>query len=211
MLRRKTESTRLPVLLWVHFYKLDDHIHLKPKINKLFPSTAHLVVHLPPKSLLHKNLPGLALVGSSVGYSIIPIHQGCRFNPQSGHIVEATNECIKKWNNMPWLVWLNGLSTGPQTKGSPIQFPIRARAWVVSQVPSRGHMRGNHTLMFLSLFLPPFPCLKIKKKKSLKKISGITNQRACRSLALSNQFFKKEKKTCHGLGSNSQTEYRHTP
>ena len=25
--------------------------------------------------------------------------------------------------------------------------------------PRGGHMRGNHTLMFLSLFLPPFPFL----------------------------------------------------
>ena len=39
---------------------------------------------------------------SSVGYSIILIHQltkGCRFNPWSKHIAEATNECINKWNN----------------------------------------------------------------------------------------------------------------
>ena len=29
------------------------------------------------------------------------------------------------------------------------------------QVPSRGRVRGNHTLMFLSL--PPFPSLKVNK------------------------------------------------
>ena len=35
---------------------------------------------------------------------------------------------------------------------------IRAHAWVVSQVPSRGCARGNHTLMFLSLsFSLPAP------------------------------------------------------
>lgn len=39
MLLRKREPTGLPVLLRVHFYKLDEHIHLKPKINKLSPST----------------------------------------------------------------------------------------------------------------------------------------------------------------------------
>ena len=38
-----------------------------------------------------------------------------------------------------------------QTKGSPVRFPVRAHACVVGQVPSWGHMRGNHTLMFLSL------------------------------------------------------------
>ena len=43
------------------------------------------------------------------------------------------------------------LSTSLKTKGSPVRFPVRAHAWVVGQVPSRGCMRGNHTLMFLSL------------------------------------------------------------
>ena len=40
---------------------------------------------------------------------------------------------------------------GLQTKGLPVQFPLRAHAWVVSQVPSMGLLRGNHTLIFLSL------------------------------------------------------------
>ena len=48
------------------------------------------------------------------------------------------------------------MSTGLQTKGSPVRVPVRAHAWVVSQVPSRGHARGNHTLMFLYLS-PSFP------------------------------------------------------
>ena len=63
-----------------------------------------------------------------------------------------------------WLVWLSGLSAGLQTKGLPVRFPVRAHAWVVGQVPSRGHMRGNHTLMFLSLsFSLPSPLSKINK------------------------------------------------
>ena len=44
-----------------------------------------------------------------------------------------------------------------------IRFLVRAHAWVVGQVPSRGHMRGNHTLMFLSLsFFLPFLLFKNK-------------------------------------------------
>ena len=39
----------------------------------------------------------------------------------------------------------------PANQRSLVQFPVRAHAWVVGQVPRRGHMRGNHTLMFLSL------------------------------------------------------------
>ena len=58
-----------------------------------------------------------------------------------------------------WLVWLSGLSTSLRTEGSPVWFPVRAHFWVAGQVPSRGWVRGNHTLMFLSLalFLSPFP------------------------------------------------------
>ena len=46
------------------------------------------------------------------------------------------------------------LSASPGTKGSPVQFPVRAHAWVAGWVPSRGRVRGNHTLMFLSLTSP---------------------------------------------------------
>ena len=46
---------------------------------------------------------------------------------------------------------------------SPVQFPVRAHACVAGQVPSGGHMRGNHTLMFLSLsFSFPSPLSKNK-------------------------------------------------
>ena len=64
---------------------------------------------------------------------------------------------------LPRLVWLNGLSADLGTKGSVVRLSVRAHAWVAGQVPSRGHLRGNHTLMFLSLsFLLPFPSLKIR-------------------------------------------------
>ena len=46
-------------------------------------------------------------------------------------------------------MWLSGLSAGLQTRGLLVRFPGRAHAWVVGQVPSRTHTRGNHTLMFL--------------------------------------------------------------
>ena len=37
--------------------------------------------------------PGL---GSSVGWSIFLMHQGCRFNPWVGHIQESTNGCMNR-------------------------------------------------------------------------------------------------------------------
>ena len=54
-------------------------------------------------------------------------------------------------------MWLSTLITDLQSKGSPVWFPVRAHAWVAGQVPNSGHVRGNNTLMFLSLFLSSFP------------------------------------------------------
>ena len=55
----------------------------------------------------------------------------------------------------PWLVWLSGWSASLQIKGWLVQFPVREHAWVMGQVPSWGHVRGNqrisHTSVFLSL------------------------------------------------------------
>ena len=64
----------------------------------------------------------------------------------------------------PWLLWLSGLSDGLPTKGSLVRFPVWAQAWVAGQDPSHGgHMRGKHTLMFLSLsFSLPSPLSKHK-------------------------------------------------
>ena len=61
----------------------------------------------------------------------------------------------------PWLVWLSKLSAGLRITGLPVQFPVRAHAWVAGQVPSGGRVRGNYTLMFLSLsFSLPSPLSK---------------------------------------------------
>ena len=62
---------------------------------------------------------------------------------------------VKK--NEPWLVWLSGLSTGLQTKGSLVQFWVRTHAWVVGQVPSWGHARGTRKMFLSPYFSLPFP------------------------------------------------------
>ena len=36
--------------------------------------------------------------------------------------------CNVEIKSLPWLLWLSGLSTGLQTKGSPVGFPVRAYA-----------------------------------------------------------------------------------
>ena len=69
----------------------------------------------------------------------------------------------------PWLVWLSGLSASLGTKRSPVQFPVRAHAWVAGQVPSPwgvgggAHERQPHIDASHPLFLPPSPSLKINK------------------------------------------------
>ena len=65
---------------------------------------------------------------------------------------------LRKWFK-PQLVWLHGLRAGLWSKRSLVWFPVRAHAWIVDQVPSWGHVRGNHTLMFFSL-----PSLLLKNK-----------------------------------------------
>ena len=66
-----------------------------------------------------------------------------------------------------WLYALTGVAQwiehGLQTKRLLVQFLVRAYAWVVGQIPSWGHVRGNHTLVFLSLsFSLPSPLSKDK-------------------------------------------------
>ena len=72
----------------------------------------------------------------------------------------------------PWLVRFSGLSAGLRTKGSPVLYPVRAHAWVASQVPSKGYMRGNLTLMFLSLSFS-LSYLLSKTEKNLLKIKKV--------------------------------------
>ena len=44
----------------------------------------------------YKNRPWL---GSSVGWSVVPLRQVCGFDLWAGHMQEATNECMNTWNN----------------------------------------------------------------------------------------------------------------
>ena len=65
---------------------------------------------------------------------------------------------------LPWLVWLSGLSTGLQTKGSPFRFPVRAHPSCRPRSPVRGTQEAT-TLWCFSPSLSPFLslCLKINK------------------------------------------------
>ena len=76
---------------------------------------------------------------------------------------------ISKWHRLGSLNnrhlypgWGGAQWTEYWTKWSLVRFPVTAHAWVVGQVPSWGHARGNHTLMFLSSFSLPSPLSKNK-------------------------------------------------
>ena len=59
----------------------------------------------------------------------------------------------------------------PVNRRVTCSFPLGAQAWAAGQASSRGRVRGNHTLMFLSSLSPSIPfSLKINKifKKSIK-------------------------------------------
>ena len=80
--------------------------------------------------------------------------------------IQSLDMHLSKLREQPQLVWLSGLSAGLWTRGSPIQFPVRAHAWVAGQVPSRVSKRKPHVGVSLPLFLPPFPL----SKKLINKI-----------------------------------------
>ena len=116
--------------------------------KNMFLNKSFISFHVPSVCLIDKN----SASGIHSSYSILKVF--------------FQNYLIK-----PWLVWLGGLSAGLRTKGSPVPFPVRAHAWVASQVPSRGQTRGNHTSMFLSLSLSPSLLLSLKNK-IFKKIKN---------------------------------------
>ena len=63
--------------------------------------------------------------------------------------------CNVEIKSLPWLLWLSGLSTGLQTKGSPVGFPVRAQAR--SPVETQSCLkRQPHLDVSLPLFLPPY-------------------------------------------------------
>ena len=61
--------------------------------------------------------------------------------------------------NWPWLMWLSGLSAGLRIKDSPIGFPVRAHAWVASQVQQRASERQPYIDHFCDH--PDYQCFEL--------------------------------------------------
>ena len=110
--------------------------------------------------------------------------KSCGFNSRSGHVSrfssgpstlerQSRDPCfsasvspafplsLKSISMLSCLVWLNGLSAWPGNWSITRFIPSQGTCLVCGpgQVPSRGPVRGNHTLMFfiLSFSLPPPP------------------------------------------------------
>ena len=93
--------------------------------------------------------------------------------PKTTLLLPVCPRDTKSLESKVWLVWLSELSTGLQTRGSLVRFPVRTQAWVAGQVLIRGRAKGNHTLMFLSLsFSLPSPLSKNKINKIFFKKSS---------------------------------------
>ena len=58
---------------------------------------------------------------------------------------------MKNYSNLPWLVWLSGLSAGCELKGCWFDSQSGHMPGLWARSPVGGHVRGNNTLMFLSL------------------------------------------------------------
>ena len=65
----------------------------------------------------------------------------------------------KKYSNWALAGVAQWIECRLRTKGLPVQFPVRAYAWVAGQVPIRQCERQPHIDVSPPLFLPPFPPL----------------------------------------------------
>ena len=89
---------------------------------------------------------GVPLLFSTMGHKIIILFSG---------LLEICSSGPGWCGSVDWVL------ANPALKGSLVGFPVWAHAWVEGQIPSRGHSRGNHTLVFLSLsFSLPSPLSK---------------------------------------------------
>ena len=79
------------------------------------------------------------------------------------HVLGKRNIILKK-TALTLTGEAQGPESGPANQRVPGPFPVRAHAGVVGQAPRRGRVRGNHTLMFLSL---PSSSLKTNKQTNL--------------------------------------------
>ena len=80
----------------------------------------------------------------------------CPQAPQ--HPAVSGTQGFSKDRNWPWPVWLSGLSAGVQTEMLPVQFPVRAQAWVA-------RVRQPHIDVSVPLSLPPSLPLSLKINK----------------------------------------------
>ena len=142
-------------------------------------------------------------LGISVSLKVVWLGQGCRLHLWSGHIQEATNECIHKWNNK----WIFLFLSPPPSFSLPLKWinfflkkkvshALSGVAQLVGHCPTKQKVMGSIpgqgcvceatnryvslTLMFLPLSPLPFPLSKnkknlLKRKKIMCSISFVVS------------------------------------
>ena len=89
---------------------------------------------------------------------------GLRISPQAWG-----TQAPREWRET-WPLWLSWLGVVLQSKRSPVQFPLRARAWFEGSLPGGGTWERQPIDVSLPLFLPSFSSLyKYINKIFLKK------------------------------------------
>ena len=99
-------------------------------------------VHSQPFKNIHDSGPGWV---AHWVRALSRLHQGCGFNPQSGHIRESTNECINKWNNK--LISASLSSQFFKKEKIPMPFCDLNKLLVIKNLP----WETNHELTFCDL------------------------------------------------------------
>ena len=94
------------------------------------------------------------------------------------------------------MVWLSWLGIVPETKRSPVRFPVRVYAWVEGPIPSWGthgpkEVSQSMFLSHIDISLSLSPCLAYSLKPKKKKKKNLIKK----------HFFKEEK-----LGLIQETE-----
>ena len=131
---------------WTRSPSLWPHLTLTNSLKSLSPSTVTLGV----KASMYE-FGGYSSVHNKLNFFLI-IQEDYWAKINFSH-----KKYLLKKDHEHWEVWLSSLGIIPQGKRSSVWSSVRAHAWVVGWVPCGGWVRGNHILIFLSLFLSPFP------------------------------------------------------
>ena len=112
---------------------------------------------------------------------------------------DVTPSAYKMFPNLPWLVWLSGLSMGLKLKGPENwkvsgSIPSQGTCLGCGPGPQLGRARGNQLMFRTSMFFFLFPSLplSLKKKENLQNVSKLQKDFSSQHLLLLSNFTQSE-------------------